>query len=217
MVSGWPPGRPGQPTPQNRPADPPKPAGRPPNQIRPADRPNPAGPSEKSGRPPGRPRPKSGRAAGQIRPATRPADPASRSADPASRSADPASRAAGGLGRLELRPARMWPAAGRVSIQRRGRARAAQPSAGPQGGRLAGTRRHGRPPGQPPAIYGPASIRAGPARRPRGCASGLYQVATQSPPLQPAGRLVGRVWTHSGSPEVGRSAGVWRTSKMMPP
>ena len=28
--------------------------------------------------------------------------------------------------------------------------------------------RHGRPPGQPPATYGPASIRAGPARRPRG-------------------------------------------------
>ena len=52
---------------------------------------------------------------------------------------------------------------------------------------------------------------------PAASASGLYQVATQSPPLQPAGRLVGRVWTHSGSPEVGRSAGVWRTSKMMPP
>ena len=73
MVSGLPPGRPGQPTPktgrptlQNRLADPPNPAGRPPKsgwvarKIRPATA--------------GRPRPKSGRAAGQIRLATRPAE-----------------------------------------------------------------------------------------------------------------------------------------------
>ena len=136
MVSGWPPGRPGQPTPQNRPADPP-------NENRLADPPNPAG------RPP-----KSGCAAREIRPATWPAEaqirpgrrtnpaghpaagrcpnPAGRqvgAARPtrpgASRSADPASRAAGGLrlGRLELRPARMWPAAGRVSSGVAGRAR----------------------------------------------------------------------------------------------
>jgi len=108
-VSGWPPGRPGQPTPQDRLADPPNRAGRP---------------------------PKSGRAARQIRPATRPAEaqirlaatsarlgrpgqPRGRRARPARIGAGPYVAGGGPGGRPWRRPAG-WPrggTSGRPAIQ----------------------------------------------------------------------------------------------------